>query len=72
MVLPYFGMNYPASRTSLSADGAPGVFLLAVMANVAYCAVYVVDLFAQVSGYRDLWREYRWVLFLIWALSPEP
>ena len=68
VVLAYFGIHYPASKSTLSVDGALGVFLLAVMANVAYCAAYVVDIFAQISGYREMWRKYRWVLFLIGAL----
>jgi hypothetical protein len=41
-----------------------GVFLLAVIANVLYCAAYLPDVFAEISAYRDLWRKYRWVLFL--------
>jgi hypothetical protein len=39
--------------------------LLCVLANVAYCAAYVVDIFAQTSGFREQWRNLRWVLFAI-------
>ena len=42
--------------------------MLAVLANVAYCAAYVVDIFAQVSGYRELWQKYRWLLFVVGLL----
>ena len=42
--------------------------LLAVLANVAYCAAYLPDLFAQASGFRDSWRRYRWILFAIGLL----
>jgi len=65
IVLVYFWIGYPASKSTLSASLAQLVFLLAVLANVAYCAVYIVDVFAQASGYRDLWRKYRWALFAI-------
>jgi len=68
IVLIYFVMNYPASKAQLTVDGAQAVFLLAVLANVAYCAAYLADIFAQISGYRELWRKYRWVLFLIGML----
>jgi hypothetical protein len=68
VVLAYFGMNYPASKSHLSVDGALLVFLLAVMANVAYCAAYVVEVFAQMSGYRDQWRRHRWMLFMVGSL----
>lgn len=68
VVLIYFWIGYPASKTALSANLAQLVFLLAVLANVAYCAVYIVDVFAQASGYRELWRKYRWALFVIGTL----
>jgi len=32
--------------------GVLGLFLLAVLANVAYSAVYVADVFIQSSGFR--------------------
>jgi len=36
-----------------------GFFFLGVLANVCYCAVYVVDLFVQFSGLRDAWGKWR-------------
>lgn len=68
IVLIYFGIGYPASRGQVSVDSILFVFLLAVLANVAYCAAYLIDLFAQSSGYRDTWRKKRWVLFVIGLL----
>jgi len=68
VVLFYFATSYPASKAQLTLDGALGVFLLAVLANVAYCAAYLADIFAQISGYRELWQKYRWVLFVIGML----
>jgi hypothetical protein len=40
----------------------------AVLANVAYCAAYFADIFAQWSGYRETWRKNRWILFAIGLL----
>jgi hypothetical protein len=68
IVLVYFWMGYPASKSGLSIDSLLVIFLLAVLANVAYCAVYLVDVFAQASGYRETWRKKRWVLFAIGLL----
>jgi hypothetical protein len=34
-----------------------GLFFLAVLANVCYCAVYVVDFFVQFSGLREAWAK---------------
>jgi hypothetical protein len=68
IVLIYFWRGYPASKADISVDGILILFLLAVLANVAYCAVYLVDIFAQSSGYRETWRKNRWVLFAIGLL----
>ena len=68
IVLIYFWLGYPASKTALSVNTFLFIFLLAVLANVAYCAAYLVDVFAQASGYRETWRKNRWVLFAIGLL----
>jgi hypothetical protein len=68
IVIAYFVVGYPGSKTVLSIDFALGVFLLAVVANVAYCAAYLVDVFVQASGYREVWQRSRWILFAIGTL----
>jgi hypothetical protein len=60
-----FGIGYPLSKSILSVDFCLVLFLLAVIANIAYCAAYIVDIFAQASGFRDVWQRYRWLLFAI-------
>jgi hypothetical protein len=65
IVIFYFFLNWPASRSVLEFDPLLGLFMLAVLANVAYCAAYPVDVFVQMSGLRETWRSFRWVLFLI-------
>ena len=65
IVLLYFFLATPASRQAvLNLNGILFLFLLAVLANVAYCAAYVVDVFAQMSGFQSVWLKYRWVLLL--------
>ena len=68
VVLMYFGMSYPGSKSTISVDFVLFLFLLAVLANVAYCAAYPVDVFVSASGYRDQWKKYRWVVFMIGVL----
>ncbi len=71
IVLFYFFYSlksFGSLRESLSVNGFLGLFLLAVLANVAYCAAYVVDVFAQWSSYRELWQRYRWVLLVVGML----
>lgn len=65
VVAIYFGWAWPASNHALTTDSILVLFLLAVLANVAYCAAYVVDVFAQMSGFRELWMSARWVVFVI-------
>ena len=65
VVAIYFVAGYPVSKAMLSLDFVLSLFLLAVVANIAYCAAYIVDIFAQLSGFRELWRRGRWFLFAI-------
>jgi hypothetical protein len=65
VVIIHFAAGYPTSRAILSLDFALGLFLLTVVANLAYCAAYIADIFAQASGFRELWQRYRWLLFAI-------
>ena len=68
IVVAVFAFYWPGSRAALSSDVAQGMFILAVLANVAYCAAYVVDVPAQVSAFGASWKRYRWVLFAIGVL----
>ena len=68
VVLVCFALNYPASKSTLSFDFVLMLFLLAVLANVAYCAAYLVDIFASASGYREQWWKHRWIVFTIGVL----
>jgi ligand-binding SRPBCC domain-containing protein len=65
IVMAYFAVNWPHSAAAVSVDGLLVLFLLAVLANVCYCAAYLGDIFVQVSGFQDTWRRWRWVLFLV-------
>jgi hypothetical protein len=65
IVVCYFAMGYPESKQFLVLDSVLALFLLAVLANVAYCVAYIVDIFAQTSEFRGLWGRYRWVVLII-------
>jgi hypothetical protein len=68
VVVAYFVVYRSHAIATFSVDSLLMLFLLAVLANVAYCAVYVVDLVWQVSGFRDGWRRRRWILLLVGVL----
>ena len=57
-----------ASNKTLSVDHLLGLFMLAVLANVAYCAAYLPDLFVQFAGLDDPWRWGRNLLFTVGTL----
>jgi hypothetical protein len=65
VVSTYFFLGLPFSTSTLSMNLFLVLFALAVLANIAYCAAYVVDIFAQTTGLRDTWLKYRWILFAI-------
>jgi hypothetical protein len=65
IVIGYFVANWPHSRTVVSLEGVLFVFVLAVLANICYCAAYLGDVFVQLSGLRETWIRVRWILFLI-------
>ena len=65
VVLVHFATSWPESKALLKRDPLLVFFGLAVVANVAYCAAYAIDLFAQFSGMRPAWVRWRWLVLLI-------
>jgi len=65
VVLGHFVARWPDSRNVVSIDAVLGLFILAVLANVAYCAVYIPDLFVQFSGLEQPWRRGRVALLIV-------
>ena len=65
VVVAHLFLAWPASREKVSLDLFLGLFILAVLANVAYCAVYLADLFVQFSGLDAAWRLGRAVLLIV-------
>ena len=68
VVVAAFVIYWPDSKRAISIERAQGMFILAVLANVAYCAAYLVDLPAQLSAFGSSWRRHRWILFAIGML----
>jgi len=65
VVVAVFLYNLPQSRQELSFDLFEELFIFAVLANVAYCAAYPVDIVAQSSGYQGTWLRIRWLLLAL-------
>ena len=60
----HFWAAWPASRSLLAWNTLFLLIILAVLANVCYCAAYAVDLFVQYSGLRGAWGRWRWVVLM--------
>lgn len=65
VVAAVYWANLPSARSALTFDAVQGFFVLAVLANVAYCAAYVADVVAQLTTYRPVWLRFRWGLLLV-------
>jgi hypothetical protein len=65
IVLSHFIAAWPMSRHLLTFDGVLSLFLLAVLANVAYSTVYIADVFIQMSGFRASRARWRWILLAV-------
>src|SRR5689334_13589853 len=65
VVIAHYVQALPASREKLSFDLLLGLFILAVLANVAYSTAYAVDLFVQFSGLDAAWRRGRVLLLIV-------
>ena len=65
VVTIHFVIRLPASWSVLSGNLLLGLFFLCVLANVCYCAVYVVDLFVRISGLDRPWQIARWVVLAV-------
>ena len=65
VVLVHFILSLPSSKSLIAWNNILEVFVLAILANVFYCAAYLVDIFVQLSCFRDDWLRWRWLLLTI-------
>ena len=65
VVLLEFARQWPFSQSVLHVQPLLVLFLLAVLANAAYCAAYLVELLVQFSEFREAWRRWRTALWLL-------
>ena len=65
VVIACFVVGYPTSKRVLNLDGLLIFFVLAVLANIAYCAAYIPDVLIQNSSFRDSWMRWRWLLLAL-------
>ena len=60
--------TWPHFRGALTLSSLLPLAVLALLANVCYCAAYLVDIPMQRSALRAIWGNRRWVLWLLGTL----
>jgi hypothetical protein len=65
VVVGHVVADWPKSRDALTLNVLLMFFFLAVLANVCYSVVYVIDLFVQFSGMDEFWAKGRIALLII-------
>lgn len=60
--------TWPHFRPALTLSSLLLFAILALLANVCYCAAYLVDLPMQLSSPNSVWRNRRWGLWVIGTL----
>lgn len=65
IVIGVFIWALPDACRRLTPSSALSLVILAILANLLYCAAYVPDVFVQLSDFRHVWRRNRWLLFAV-------
>ena len=68
IVLVGFVLAWPRSAEWFRPPALSTLVQSALLANLAYCAAYFVELLVHFSRYHDKWRRWRWVLFIAGVL----
>src|SRR6185312_4793399 len=55
-------------RDRISFELLLALVVLTVLANVCYCAAYIVDIPLQLSSHFMLWKRWRWLLWVFGVL----
>jgi hypothetical protein len=64
----WFVATWPHFRPALTRSSLLILSVLALLANVCYCAAYLVDIPMQFSALNRAWKRRRWMLWLIGTL----
>lgn len=68
VVMIWIVATWPHFRPAFTWGDIFALLVLALLANVCYCAAYIADLPMQNSPLRDSWRRWRWSLFVVGTL----
>jgi hypothetical protein len=63
VVLAWITVSWPHFRPIVKFEGLVLMAVLAVWANICYCAAYLADVPMQFSFFRQRWLRWRWGLW---------
>ncbi len=65
VVALWFLLTWPHFEQALTLQTLLFFFVLAMLANVCYCAAYLADVPMQYSLFQTVWRRWRWGLWMV-------
>jgi hypothetical protein len=67
-VLLWLALTWPHFRPALTLEALGKMTVLALLANVCYCAAYLVEFFIQVFSSQGSRRRFRWAVWILGML----
>jgi hypothetical protein len=68
VTLAWLIFTWPHFQPALTLDALLKLMVLALIANVAYSAVYAADIPLQLSSIQGPWQRHRWILWVVGML----
>jgi hypothetical protein len=68
ITLAWLILTWPHFRPAFTFGNLLRLLILALIANIPYCAVYAIDIPLQLSSIRELWIRRRWILWTVGVL----
>ena len=68
VVILWVALSWPHFRPAMTLQSLLFLLFAALMANLCYCAAYLVDIPMQSSSLGGAWRRWRWTLWLLGTL----
>lgn len=65
VVIVWLAATWPHFRPMFSLNSLLLLIVLGLIANIFYCAAYLVDIPLQLSSVGGAWKNLRWLLWLI-------
>lgn len=68
VAIAWFAHAWPNFREEFTLSGIIALSVLALLANLLYCAAYFIDVPLQLTPFSARWKRRRWMLWLAGTL----